>query len=200
MKQVVVVIFVILTVGIVAALMQSRVANDKWEKAEANVKAYSELLKSSQKKSAAFQLTIDQLHYMKDSIMEDLIATQQQLKIKDKNLKALQKIISNFSKADTVVLKDTIFKDPSLNVDTVLGDEWYSLRLGLKYPSQIAVKPEFKSDKNIIVSTKRETINPPKKFFLFRWFQKKMTVIHVDVIEKNPYIENSENRYVEVIK
>lgn len=200
MKQVVVVIFVILTVGIVAALMQSRVANDKWEKAEANVKAYSELLKSSQKKSAAFQLTIDQLHYMKDSIMEDLITTQQQLKIKDKNLKALQKIISNFSKADTVVLKDTIFKDPSLNVDTVLGDEWYSLRLGLKYPSQIAVKPEFKSDKNIIVSTKRETINPPKKFFLFRWFQKKMTVIYVDVIEKNPYIENSENRYIEVIK
>ena len=64
----------------------------------------------------------------------------------------------------------------------------------------VAVKPEFKSEKHIIVSTKKETVNPPKKFFLFRWFQKKMKVLHVDVVEKNPYVDGETSRYVEIIK
>jgi cell division protein FtsQ len=56
----------------------------------------------------------------------------------------------------------------------------------------VAVEPYFKSEKHIIVSSKKETVNPPKKFFLFRWFQKKQIVLHIDVIEKNPYVENVE--------
>jgi hypothetical protein len=64
----------------------------------------------------------------------------------------------------------------------------------------VAVKPEFKSKKHIVVSSKKETVNPPKKFFLFRWFQKKMTVIHVDVVEKNPYVSEETSRYVEIMK
>lgn len=200
MKQGIIVIFVVLVVGIVSALYQSKYANEKWEKAEANVKAYSDLLKSSRNKSAAYQLTVDQLNYLKDSVIEELDNARKELKIKDKNLKALQKVVSNFSKADTVILKDTIFKDPSFAIDTIIGDEWYSTRLGLKYPSQIALKPEFKSEKNIIVHTKRETINPPKKFFLLRWFQKKHTVLQVDVEEKNPYIQNSNSRYIEILR
>jgi hypothetical protein len=85
-------------------------------------------------------------------------------------------------------------------MDTLIGDEWYTLRLGLKYPSMIAVKPEFKSKKHIVVSSKKETVNPPKKFFLFRWFQKKMTVVHIDVVERNPYVSDETTRYVEIIK
>ena len=64
----------------------------------------------------------------------------------------------------------------------------------------IIVQPEFKSEKHIVVSTKKETVNPPKKFFLFRWFQKKQTLIHVDVVEKNPYVENQSSRYIEIMK
>jgi hypothetical protein len=64
----------------------------------------------------------------------------------------------------------------------------------------VAVKPYFKSEKHIIVSSKKETVDPPKKFFLFRWFQKKMIVVHIDVVEKNPYVENESSRYVEVIR
>ncbi len=85
-------------------------------------------------------------------------------------------------------------------MDTVLGDKWYSLGLGLHYPSTVIVKPCFKSDKHIVVSSKKETVNPPKKFFLFKWFQKKHYVINVDVIEKNPYVSNESSRYIEIIK
>ena len=74
------------------------------------------------------------------------------------------------------------------------------IRLGLHYPSIIVVKPEFKSEKHIVVSNKKETVNPPKKFFLLRWLQRKHLVLHIDVVEKNPYVDEESSRYVEIIK
>lgn len=172
----------------------------KWNTAMENVKSYSEQFSSSENKNRAFKLTIEQLKHSNDSIFEELNNTRNELKVKDSKLQSLLYSSSSFSKADTVVLKDTIFKDSQLAIDTLLHDEWYSVRVGLVYPSTIAVKPEFKSIKHIVVSSKRETVNPPKKFFLFRWFQKKHTVLSVDVIEKNPYVKEQNNRFVEIIK
>jgi hypothetical protein len=174
--------------------------NQKWETAEANVKAYSMILSKEGDKNIALQLTVDQLGYFKDSVLQELDKTRKKLKIKDKDLKTLQSVSSSFSKSDTIILKDTLFKEVSLNLDTVLGDKWYSIELGLKYPSTIAVKPEFKSEKQIIVSSKKETVNPPKKFFLLRWFQRKHTVIHVYVNESNPYLENQCSEYIEILR
>ena len=178
---------------------------EKWETAEANVKAYSEELSSSKNKNTALQLSVDQLKYFNDSVLQALDDTRKELKIKDKNLKALQAISSKFTKRDTIRIPgDTIFREPSFALDTLVRDEWggdwYTLRLGLKYPSMITVEPEFKSDKHIIVSSKKETVNPPKKFFLFRWFQRKHTVLHIDVIERNPYVKSENSKYVEIIK
>ena len=200
MKKYLIITVIILLVVIGALWQQVEYANQKWETAEANVKAYSMSLSREGEKNTALQLTIDQLGYFKDSVLQELDNTRKELKVKDKNLKALQSVSSSFSKSDTIILKDTLFKEVSLDVDTVLGDKWYNVRLGLKYPSTVAVKPYFKSEKHIIVSSKKETVNPPKKFFLLRWFQKKMLVIHIDVVEKNPYVDNESSRYVEIIK
>ena len=97
-------------------------------------------------------------------------------------------------------MKDTIFKDRSIDIDTTLSDEWYSIRVGLKYPSLVTVTPTLRSEKSVVVSSIKETVNPPKKFFLFRWFQKKHTVLHVNVVEKNPYIQSQDNRLIKVVK
>ena len=202
MKKWLVVIIIILAITIIAMWQQVNYANKKWQTAEGNVKAYASMFSSSEKQNAALQLSVDQLGYFQDSVLQELDATRKKLKIKDKNLKALQQVKSSFSKTDTITITqvDTLFKEPTLAMDTLLGDEWYSLRLGLKYPSTIAVKPYFKSEKHIIVSSKKETVNPPKKFWLFRLFQKKHLVLHIDVVEKNPYIDNESSRYVEIIK
>ena len=202
MKKWLVIIIIILATTIVAMWQQVDYANKKWQTAEGNVKAYASMFSSSEKQNAALQLSVDQLGYFQDSVLQELDATRKQLKIKDKNLKALQQVKSSFSKTDTITITqvDTLFKEPTLAMDTLLGDEWYSLRLGLKYPSTIAVKPYFKSEKHIIVSSKKETVNPPKKFWLFRLFQRKHLVLHIDVVEKNPYIDNESSRYVEIIK
>ena len=181
---------------------QVRDANEKWKVSEGNVKAYASMFDNSKKQNAALLLTVDQLEYFKDSVLQELDATRKELKVKDKDLKALQQVKSSFSRTDTITITqvDTLFKEPSLAIDTVLGDEWYKLNLGLKYPSTIAVKPYFKSEKHIVVSSKKETVNPPKKFFLLRWFQKKHRVLHIDVIEKNPYVSDETSRYVEIIR
>lgn len=194
----------VVILGLAAALAVSLYYNagikDRLDAANANIKAYDALLSSEKKQNVAHQLTIDQLNYFNDSILKDLNETRKELKIKDKNLKALQSVHSVFTRVDTLVLNDTIFKEPSFALDTLLGDDWYSLQLGLRYPSTIAAKPTFKSDKHIIVSVRKETVNPPKKFFLFKWFQRKHEVLRVDVVEKNPYVTEENSRYVEILK
>lgn len=191
---------IVLVAVIVAMWQQVEHANERWKTAVGNIKAYAMQAKDANGKALALQLTVDQLGYFKDSVLQELDNTRKELKIKDKNLKALQAVSSGFTKTDTITLRDTLFRNPSIAIDTLIGDKWYNVRLGLKYPSMVAVKPYFKSEKHIIVSSKKETVNPPKKFFLFRWFQRKHYVLHIDVIEKNPYVDNESTRYVEIIK
>lgn len=190
---------IILAIALISALKQAEYANKKWQTAMVNVKAYAEQLEGSKKQNTAFQLTIDQLEYYQDSIMRKLDETRKQLKVKNKNLQSVHYIASSFTRTDTILIKDTIFKEPDFVADTLLGDEWYKVRIGLKYPSMVSVSPEFKSEKHVVVSTKKETVNPPKKFFLWRWLQKKQVVVKVDVVEKNPYVSDETSRYVEII-
>ena len=123
---------------------------------------------SLKNESRAFKFTIEQLNYYNDSILQKMNAVRKELKIRDKNLKQLQYLLSVSTKKDTVFFTDTIFRDKSLALDTIIGDKWYNIRLGLKYPNLIYTEPTFTSEKYIIVNKKRGTINPPKKFFLFR--------------------------------
>lgn len=195
-----VVLMMIAIITLCFTLNSKSKTENRWKEAVTNIKSYENMFSDSKDKSIAFQLTIAQLKHSNDSIFQELNDVRKELKIKDSKLKSLQYISSNFVKSDTIILKDTIFKDKGINIDTLLSDEWYSVRVGLRYPSSVTVTPRFRSEKNVIVSTKRETVNPPKRFFLFRWFQKKHTVLHVNVVEKNPYIVNQDNRYVEVVK
>lgn len=191
---------VLLATALLLSLKSRKSMERKWKEATENVKAYSEQLGSSEKSNRAFRLTVEQLEASKDSIFQELDRTRKELKVKDSKLQSLQYVSSSFARTDTILLKDTVFRDPSVKIDTTLSDEWYSVRVGLEYPSTIAVKPEFRSVKSIVVSTRRETVDPPKKFFLLRWFQKKQTVLNIDVVEKNPYVKNETNRYVEIIR
>ena len=165
-----------------------------------NQKAFIAENSSLKEENRVFKFTVEQLNYYNDSILQKMNNIRKELKIKDKNLKQLQYLLSVSTKKDTVLFTDTIFRDKSLALDTIIGDKWYNIRLGLKYPFYIYTEPTFTSEKYIIVNKKKETVNPPKKFFLFRWFQRKHTILEVNMVEKNPYIENKNNRFIEIIK
>ena len=165
-----------------------------------NEKAYiaeNSLLKNGNR---VFKFTVEQLNYYNDSILEKMNEVRKELKIRDRDLKQMQYLLSEAQKKDTIVFRDTLFREPALDIDTLVGDKWYQMRLGLKYPSTITTDPKFVSEKYIMTDYKKETVNPPKKCWLLRLFQKKHTILEVNVIEKNPYIENKNSKFIEVIK
>ena len=165
-----------------------------------NEKAFITENSSLKEENRVFKFTVEQLNYYNDSILQKMNDVRKELKIKDSNLKQMQYLLSVSTKKDTVLFTDTIFKDKYLVLDTVIGDKWYNIRLGLKYPNLIYTEPTFTSEKYIIVNKKKETVNPPKKFFLWRWFQRKHWVMEVHIKEKNPYIKEKENKFVEIIE
>lgn len=150
-------------------------------------------------KNRELQLTTEQLEYFNDSILNKLKEVKRELNIKDKDLKSLQYISSVATKVDTVVMRDTIFKE-NYRIDTVISNDWYKLKLGLYYPNEVVVNPTFKSEKYIVLSYRKETIDPPKKCWLLRLFQKKHKVVEVNIVEKNPYINNENSKFIEIVK
>lgn len=169
-------------------------------KAKANEKSLLIEKDSLHNANRVLYLTIDELNYYNDSIVIKLNDARKELKIKDKDIKSLQYQLSEITKKDTIVFRDTLFKDPNLQIDTLLGDEWYQLQLGLKYPSTIAVEPTFISERAVLTSLKKETINPPKKTWIGRLFQRKHKVLTVEVVESNPYISNKQEKHIEIVK
>ena len=165
-----------------------------------NQKAFIAENSSLKEENRVFKFTIEQLNHYNDSILQKMNEVRKELKIKDKDLKQMQYLLSEAQKKDTIVLRDTLFREPTLKIDTLLGDRWYQMKLELRYPSTIITEPKFVSEKYVIVSYKKETINPPKKCAIARWFQKKHKVVEVEVVEKNPYIENKQQRFIEIVK
>lgn len=152
------------------------------------------------KQNIVMQFTVSQLEYYNDSINDKLNQARKELKIKDDNLESLQYYHETFTRVDTVTLtQDTIFvKD--LSIDTTIVDTFYTCNIKLMYPNIVAVKPNFINEKLIFISSKKETINPPKKLWILRLFQKKHTVLTIDVKDTNPYMETNKTRFIEILK
>lgn len=158
--------------------------------------AEADSLKSTKQ---SLQLTIQQLRYFNDSINTKLLNAAEELDKKDKNIRQLQYQLAQSTRIDTVVFRDTLFKDSTVKLDTTLGDKWYTVKLGLRYPSTIIVNPTFNNETYTIFSYRKETVKPPKKFFMWRWFQRKQQIVEVNVIQKNPYTKNKEQRFIDII-
>lgn len=164
-----------------------------------NTKAYKHITDSLSTTNSVFLFTIDELKYSKDSIHKKLLDATKELKIKDSKIQSLQYYHEVITKVDTILLKDTIFvKD--LYLDTTISDPYYSLELTLQYPNKVIASPMFVNDKSIIVSEKKETVNPPKKLWICRLFQKKHIVLTIDVFDKNPYVNTDQVRFIQIIK
>lgn len=146
------------------------------------------------------KMTIDQLEYLNDSISQALLNVIDENKLDKTKIKQLQYYVSTNSKTDTIKFIDTVFVN-NIDIDTLIADnKWYSLNVKLKSPDIFVINPQFINENIISLAYKKETINPPKKFFLFRWFQKKHIVTEIKVINNNPYSSVDTTRFIEIIK
>lgn len=199
-KILVLVIVGILSISTYILYQNNKSLESQLDISKSNEKAFVIENSGLKDQNRAFQFTIEQLEYFNDSLITKMNDVRKELKIKDDNLKQMQYLLSEAQKKDTIVFRDTLFREPTLKIDTLLGDRWYQMKLGLRYPSTIITEPKFVSEKYIIVDYRKETIGPPKKCFIARWFQKKHKVVEVEVVEKNPYIENKQQRFIEIVK
>ena len=195
------IISIIILVSIISFLgYTNKKLSNQYAIAYENIKAYDAELSGLRGDTKVYKLTIEQLNYFNDSIIKKMKVVQKELGIKDKRLQQLQYEASHAQRADTIILKDTLFRDPQLKLDTIVGDKWFKTNLHLEFPSTIVLKPEIELERYTFINGKRETVNPPKKFFLFRWFQKKHTVVEVNVREMNPYVKNKTQRFIQIIE
>ena len=199
-KQILVAL-IILILGATSSIfyIDNKNLNIKLEISKSNEKAYIAENDSLKSQNRVFQTSIRQYRQSNDSIDKKLKATQKKLGIKDSKIISMQYYIDKFLKTDTVVFKDTVLVK-GVDIDTIIGDKHYTLNLHLKYPNKITTKVGFINEKEVFVTTKRETIDPPYKFFLWRWFQKKQEIAIVDIYDSNPYLEKGKSRFVQVVK
>ena len=165
-----------------------------------NEKALINLNDSFSNRNIELKLSIRKVNSYGDSILVELNKTRKELKIKDKDLKYMQYLASTYSATDTVNIVDTVFTDVGLNIDKTIENKWRKLRVVLKYPSTVIVDSKFTSEKKVFFYYKKETINPPRKCWIGRLFQKKHKIVEVEVVEENPYIINKVNRFINVVE
>lgn len=159
------------------------------------------LERSNEEQKLQFKLTLEELRCSADSLNQRINDLLKENKIKQKKIASLQYMLDTFSRTDSMVLKDTIFRDPEFRLDTLIQDSpYYNCKLSLQYPSFISISPSFTNEKLVTFSYVKETIKPRKKFFLCYWFQKKHIVCQIEVINTNPYIEGRVERFIEIIK
>lgn len=163
-----------------------------------NVKAYAAENSGLIESNRVFKLSIEQMEYYNDSLMLEMKKIANDNGIKDRKIQALQYQLEHFAKRDTIILRDTIFRDPNFVLDTCIIDQWNKSCLHMEYPSVIALDNEYKNDKFITLNSHKEPVKP-RKWFLPRWFTRKHTVVEVLIIDKNPYVTTPQQRYIEVI-
>lgn len=164
-----------------------------------NNKAYEAERDSLRDNAVQFQFTIDQLKYSKDSLVNRINEIRKQVKTKDKQITELQYFASVTQKRDSVVVHDTIFQK-GVVLDTLLGDDWSQLAIRAEYPNILNVNYSFKNETLVVMHDSRVTVDPPKKCWLARLFQKKQTIVEIDVVQENPYCINKEQKFIQIVK
>lgn len=193
------IVFVVLISDMFASSKKIKTLENKLEISTNNESLLLSQFDSLNSYNKELQLNIEQLEYSNNTTLDKLNKVRKELNVKDKELQKLQYQLSISNKTDTVIYRDTIFKE-GIKLDTLIKDDWYSLNLDLEYPSTIVVNPEFKSEKYVVTSLKKEIKGTPKKCWLGRIFQKKHNVVRVEVVEKSPYIETKEQVFINIIE
>lgn len=181
-----------------------RIAQNKSN--EANLKAYIALNDTLRSTNRMFEFKASQLNYLNDSLVNQMNTIRKNIGVKDKNLKGLGYIKSTVRIHDTVFVNRIRDGDKTLSIDTVINKKWYQIEIDYKgsrcseCKDTLIVSPKVSSEKYVVISTSKEYVDAPKKWWLQRIFQKKEEVVDVKVVETNPYIYSDHERFIKVIK
>lgn len=201
MKRLIIEIIVVLGVIIAIIALSARIKylNQELGLATTNIKAYASENSKLKNRNLVFELTLEQMEYYNDSLLQQMKKVARDNGIKDKQIRSLQYQLEHYNKVDTIIVRDTIFKDPKFHLDTCIMDKWNKTCLSLSYPGNIGIRNTYYNNKYIIVDSHKEPIKE-RKWFLPRWFTRKHIVAEITVVDENPYVSTPRQRFVEIIK
>ena len=150
----------------------------------------------SDNERTVFRMRISDLEVTGDSLICVLDSMRRQIGIRDKRLREMHHRVTYVERTDTIYLSDSIFIS---GLDTTITDGWVNTHLKIEVPNKISHSVSVRNQTDLFVTTKRETVNPPRKFFLFRLFQRKHLVVTVVAKEGNPWCQTAESRHVEIV-
>ena len=190
-----------LVVACVIGIMAVKIRNqaEMLENANQNISAYAAEQDSLTNQCKIFKMDIATMINLNDSIMNKMYYQAQQLKIKDKQIQALQYRKEVIEKRDTIFVRDTIFKQPDFVLDTCLVDRWSKTCLHLEAPNTVGVSASFNNAMYTTIYERKVPIKPRKCKFA-EWFTRKRKEVVVEVHTDNPYVEVKTQRFVEIIK
>lgn len=188
----------ILIACLTVSVLRNEHIKQQLEASKINELAYQRENSSLKEKSIQFENTIQELNQSNDSIVKEMVKVKNQLKIKDKEIAYLAYLASLASVRDTIKIRDTIFRE-DVKIDTTIKNDWYTMDLHLEYPQTIGVGVSVPSEKYIVSSYNKVLLNPAK-CKIRNWFKKKTQIVEIEVVEKNPYIANGKQKFIEVIK
>lgn len=187
------IVFVLISVGIV---IQNKDLKKEIEVYDNNFKALNLENSALKDEIVAYKFNVEQLEFINDSIITDLNNTRKELGIKDKQLKQMQNIKTEVITKDSIFIKDTIFRDSFVKLDTTLTNKWYDIQVELQYPNKIDISTTYRTDLSVFAYSSKEILGTPKKCALGRLFQKKYNVIRVEVHDANPFSEIKESKFI----
>lgn len=172
---------------------------DRYEVLERNQKALIERYNNIEADNYELTFTVEEYQYYNDSLLNRLKETQMELDIKYDEILYLESLNTDFRRTDTILVNevDTIFVQ-GVSIDTIFGDEYITNNLKLDYPNRVELTTTVYSKKDVFITQERETINPPKKCWIGRLFQKKHDIIKVHIKEHNPWVINNEEMFIKI--
>ena len=186
---------ILLAVVYVLYLRLRAVASERDDYA-ADVKAYSAALSDATGGERVLRLRVTELEASGDAQLRAMDSLRREIGVRDRRLRSMHRRVTVVERADTVLVPDTVV---TASLDTVVDDGWVRTSVSLA-PGRVAVSSLVRNETTLIVSTRRETVRPPRRFPLFRLFQRRHTVVTVKAVEANPWCATREARSVEIVQ
>lgn len=192
-KVVAVIIISIFAATIFYQGKQIKEKNRQIDRVTNNTLFYQEQLSDKDKEIRTLNLTIDEFKNTNDSIIQNIVNIQKELKIKDKELKQAQSQNQEINIDTTIVVGDKDFEKE------IKPNELTSLII-IKKDSILTAKISIKNSQTLFISNKREYKNQYKNWFrrLIHFDFKKRDVYKYQIYNSNPLIEVKETRLITI--
>jgi len=168
--------------------------------AQGNVKAYTDELVVTKDKLGRetsqkyiLQSSIKNIVLGNASEVNDL---KQRLKAGDLKLKNLLATATIETKIDTFL---KVVRNAKDSIYTFTFNPEFIVKVGVESDSAWC-NPFLTNRQDLDIADKRETILPPKQFFLWRWMQRRHTVVKILVRNSNPAISTNKINATYIIK